>query len=300
MAFRPGTRANHDSIAVLYLAFAHYFQLVDLPAHERTLLCFAEFLLRSFSATKSVTNALSAVKRLHLDLGLPVEAFETTAVARWRRALPLTVRAGVQRAHPLSWEALERLCQAASRVHSFGSTLVALLSLLFHSMARVSSLLPGAGVQFDVTRHATRRDCQKQGKGYKFQVKWAKTHQHTDQAFWVPILPRHGSPACPVAALDHLLRGDGGGGSCPLFRVDGRPLAVPLARGWLRALLVSVGLQANAFTFHSFRRGSCTLAFARGAHIDDLKALGGWRSDSVALYRSAADARLRAANALVG
>ena len=60
MAFRPGTIANQDSHAVLFLAFAIHFDFVDVPVGEDTLLCFAEFLLRSYAATKSVTNAISA------------------------------------------------------------------------------------------------------------------------------------------------------------------------------------------------------------------------------------------------
>ena len=91
-AFRPGTVANQDSLAVLYVAFSIHFQFRPFPADARTLLCFAEFTLRSFTATKSVTNALSAVKRVHLDLGVEVTAFEATALTRWKRALPLTVR----------------------------------------------------------------------------------------------------------------------------------------------------------------------------------------------------------------
>ena len=47
-AFRPGTVANQHSLALLYFAFTIYFRFRDLPASVRTLLCFAEFLLRSF------------------------------------------------------------------------------------------------------------------------------------------------------------------------------------------------------------------------------------------------------------
>ena len=297
-AFRPGTVANQESHALLYLAFTIHFRFTDLPADSGTLICFAEFLLRSLTAVKSVTNALSAVRRLHLDLGFPTDAFEACSLVRWKRALPLTVRSVPHQAPPLPLAMLERLCQAAVWVGGFGCTLRALLTVLFHSMARVSSLLPYSGARFDKTRHVMVGDCRRQGDGYLLQIKWGKTLQSTGQAFWVPLLPREGSPACPVVALRQLLEGEGGGPDQPLFRAGAAPLSVSLARSWLRVLLASLGLVGDAFTFHSFRRGSCTQAFARGAQLEDLQALGGWRSGSVALYRSADDARLRAARAL--
>ena len=71
-----------------------------------------------------------------------------------------------------------------------------------------------------------------------------------------------------------------------------------LARFCLRALLGGLGLHREAFTLHSFRRGACTQAFESGATLDDLRELGGWKGTSVNLYRSALDARKRAARVL--
>ena len=109
-AFRPGTVANQDSHALLFIAFTIHFGFTDVPAQEDTLLCFAEFLLRTYTATKSVTNALSAVKRLHLDCGAEVAVFSAPGVERWKRALPLTVRSVPRPAPPLPLAILEELC----------------------------------------------------------------------------------------------------------------------------------------------------------------------------------------------
>ena len=298
-AFRPGTVANQDSLATLYLAFTIYFGFTDVPAREATILSFAEFLLRTYTANKSVTNAISAVKRLHLDCGADVEVFSAPGVERWKRALPLTVRTFPRPAPPLSVGVLEQLCVAAGGGGRRTTTIVALFSILFHSMARLSSLLPLTAGAFDLTRHAAAEDCSWVGGRLWFRVKWSKTQQRTEQAFWVPLLPREGSPACPVEALRRLRGGAAPQRGSPLFcGAPGVALSIPVARQWLRVILRCIGLSADAFTFHSFRRGACTAAFASGAHLEDLKALGGWRSDAVARYRSPADARLRAAQAL--
>ena len=286
-AFRPGTVANQDSAAFLYLAFAIYFRFVALPATEQTLLYFAEFLLRSFTAAKSVTNVLSAVKRLHIDLGFPTMVFGAPGFCRWKRALSLTVR----------W--VRQLCLAVRAWGRGGRMPAALFTLLFHTMTRLFSILPISEDHFDPTRHATPGDCRWERVKLWFRVKCGKTHQRPEQGFWVPVLPRPGSAGCPVAALVALLQGDRFRAVGPLFRgAKGTTLTIPAARDWLRVSLVAIGYRHDAYTFHAFRRGACTAAFANGAQLEDLKALGGWRSNAVELYRSAADARIRAATAL--
>ena len=241
------------------------------------------------------------MKRLHLDLGFSTLAFDAPAVERWKRALHTTVRWVPKQAPPLPLGVLQSLLSASLDYRATGMMLRALFALLFHSMTRLSSLLPLSESSFDDTRHACRGDFARRESGWWFQVKWAKAHQRADQGYWVPILPRHGSGACPVAALRHWLgctRGQGPG--APLFTVpSGRPLAIPTARTWLRRLLSHIGEAPDSFSFHSFRRGACTTAFANGAQTGDLKALGGWRSEAVELYRSDEDARLRAARALL-
>ena len=255
-------------------------------------------ILRTYTANKSVTNAISAVKRLHLDCGADVEVFSAPGVERWKRALPLTVRTFPRPAPPLSVGVLEQLCVAAGGGGRRTTTIVALFSILFHSMARLSSLLPLTAGAFDLTRHAAAEDCSWVGGRLWFRVKWSKTQQRTEQAFWVPLLPREGSPACPVEALHTLRGGAAPQRGSPLFcGAPGVALSIPVARQWLSVILRCIGLSADAFSFHSFRRGACTAAFASGAHLEDLKALGGWRSDALARYRSPADARLREAQA---
>ena len=176
MAFRPGTVANQDSMALLYVAFALHFGFSDVPAGEDMLLCFAEFLLRSYTATKSVTNALSVVKRLHLDCGADVAVFSAPGVERWKRALPLTVRAVPRPAAALPFSVLEQLCVVAGGAGCALENMGALFTVLFHTMTRVSSLLPLTAVAFDATRHAIAGDCSWEGESFRFRVKWSKTH----------------------------------------------------------------------------------------------------------------------------
>ena len=307
-AFRPGTRHNQRSHALLYLAFTIYFSFRDIPAAAGTLLCFVEFLLRSYTAIKSVTNALSSVKRLHIDLRADVEAFDSPLLERWKRALPLTVRAAPSQAPPLPLALLERLCGLARSYGRQGEAFATLLAVGFHTMARLSSLVPQSARTFDHTRLPTLTDIRRSGNGFAINLKWSKTEQAGDRQVWVPLLHRTGSDACPVLALERLcelLRGAANG--TPLFsfgeqlgggRRTWSSFTMPLARAWLAALLWSLGRGQEGFSFHSLRRGACTLAFAGGCDVADIKLHGGWRSDAVNLYYSHSDARLRVATAL--
>ena len=308
-AYRPGTQANVRSNVMLYAAFALFFDLQDFPATTRTLLAFGEYLLQFFKAHKSVLNALASVKHFHLDCGLPTDVFEGRELGLWRRALPLTVRDRVRAAPPLPPGVLQQLCELCRGLGERGLLFTALITVTFASMARLSSLLPAAVASFDHTRLPVVSDFALRSDGWALQVKWAKAHQATNQGFWVPLIPRPGAITCPVAALSRLLAvgGRGRDGMAPLFALregDGRgghrltPLTMPVARAWLATLLASLGREPREFSFHSFRRGACTLAFRREATEADVMQLGGWRSNAVREYLPAFEARRRAAELL--
>ena len=307
-AFRPGTVANQDSHVLLFVAFALYFRLNDFPATARVLLAFAEFLLRTYNAPKSALNALSSVRRFHLDYRFQVDAFDDVLLERWKRSLPLTVRRATIQAAALPLGVLEQLCDLAFSMGREGKTMAAFLAVCFHSFARASTLLTGSARAYDTSRLPTLADVERSNNGFTLTIKWDKTHQHVSQAFQVPLLPRPGSPACPVGALDALLaRGRDSPAYGPLFatpvghngRVQRVPLTITQARSWLRVLLRLANLDQAEFSLHSLRRGGCTFAYAGGAGVTELQSLGGWRSAAVHLYHSQADARRRAAVALV-
>ena len=309
-AFRPGTVANHDSHIRLYVAFTIYFRFTDFPAALTVVLAFGEFLLRSFTAVKSVQNTLSSLRRFHVDMKFSMAAFEAIEFDRWRRALVLTVRTVPNQAPPLPFQMLENLCMLASAMGPEGQTMSAFLSVAFHALARASTLLSRRVNEYDGTRLPTLGDVRKVGDRFDLLVKWDKTHQDASQAFAVPLLARTGSRACPVRALQGLLHRSAGlrrDSPCFATLLAGRgrggtrivPLTLTVARDWLRLLLRLSGHKSDAFTLHSLRRGGCTLAFAGGAAVGDLQALGGWKSDAVQLYHSQDDARARAARAIL-
>ena len=203
-AFRPGTRANHRSHMLLYLAFAIYFQFQDVPALARVVASFGEFLLRSFTCAKSALNTLASVSRFHYIQGFSGAAFEEPEVALWRRALPLTARGAPSAAPPFPLALLQRACSLSATLGPRGQIFAALLAITFHSMARLSSLLPSSLSSFDPSRQPTLGDVRDEGTASSLLIKWDKNCQAVGQGFWVPLLPCPGSAACPVARLADL------------------------------------------------------------------------------------------------
>ena len=179
---------------------------LDVPAAPKTLLCFAEFLLRSFNAAKSVLNALASVRTLHTQLGASTEAFDGQALRYWKRALPFTIRSVVSQAPPLPISVLVKLCTLAHSLGDRGRVFAALLSTTFFSMARISSLLPTSMTAFDPTRSPCLADVTFTGNSCTLLIRWGKNLQDTAQAYRVPLLPFEPAAACPVANLKVLVR----------------------------------------------------------------------------------------------
>ena len=209
---------------------------------------------------------------------------------------------------PITVDLLQELCELAIHLGEAGLVLAALMAIAFASIARLSSLLPAVAARFDPTRLPTFADIQRREGVLHLKIKWGKAHQDAAAGFWVPLLPLQGAAACPVTRWAELsrLRGKVGGVE-PLFwnpkarrrgAVLRQPLTMSLARAWLRILLQRVGRGDEKFSFHSFRRGACTTAFMQGADEQDIRRLGGWRSDAVGLYLPLGESRQRAARAL--
>ena len=204
-AFRPGTQANHRSVAQLYAAFALHFQTPDFPATVSSLLLFAEFLLRTYRAHRSVVNALSSLRTFHLVRGLPMDAFADYQLTLYKRALPLTVRHVPQGAAPLPFQLLEQLCSLAGAQGPAGVAFAALMAATFFSMARLSSLAPPTGGDhYDITRFPTWHDLTQAPNGVTLRIKWAKNRQEAGHSIAAPLLPLAASPACPVQLFSRL------------------------------------------------------------------------------------------------
>ena len=90
---------------------------------------------------------------------------------------------------------------------------------------------------------------------------------------------------CPVTAFERLLLLEIKCCNGALFTLpSGSCITYHLFQKKLRSCLSSVGLEANNYSSHSFRRGFATLAFQSDMPPEYIQLLGDWKSDAYKNY----------------
>ena len=306
LALCPGTHANHNTHLLHYVRFCTFFSLLDFPAAPNTLCLFAEFLIRSYKSPTSVLNALSSVKFFHLLGHFDVTAFSNFRFLLTRRAIPRSFNFVQHPTSGLDLTQLKSLCNLARSLGVQGKVFATLCITLFFSMARLSSFLPSSLSVFDHTKIVTLGDISVTKFGFNLKLNWSKTDQNFGRGIIIPLLKARDPALCPVLALSDLINilPLNVKSSIPLFSwvlgQDGplHSFTISMARLWLSRLCKLLKWNSH-ITFHDFRRGSCRLAYDKGADLYAIKALGNWKSDCIDIYLPSHSARLRAATKLV-
>lgn len=97
------------------------------------------------------------------------------------------------------------------------------------------------------------------------------------------VAPAVGGSKCPVTALQLVVAGKAG--HEPLFmRHDGAPFSRDFFVTTLRRCLLRLGIAADAYCGHSFRRGAATWAATQGCNEETIKTLGRWDSNCYRRY----------------
>ena len=222
------------------------------------------------------------------------------------RSLPFTQRTHSVVAPPFPAVLLRPLLSAAGVCGEWALAFKALALFAFCSFARLSSLVPPSADLFDSSRFPVLRDLWVQGGVAYLRIKYSKTRQAAGGGFVVPLVRSSVLP-CPVAMAEALLARAAvrrAPPTSPLFAcwrgVGTQPLSLSqrAARSFLALTLKALGQPPSQFTFHSFRRGGCTHAFAGGALESDLALHGDWSSDAIRRYYPRSLAQLRVADIL--
>ncbi len=139
---------------------------------------------------------------------------------------------------------------------------------------------------FDSRVHLTPQDVALDSHSHpttmRVHIKASKTDQYRQGVLL--YLAATGNDLCPVAAVAaYLARRPPVGG--PLFlTAAGTPLTKPKLIALIRDTLQRAGIQAAAYSGHSFRIGAATTAAARGIPETLIKTLGRWSSDAYQTY----------------
>ena len=308
-ALRPGTVANHRTHLKNFVRFCIFYNLRDFPASGNTLSLFAEFLCRTYQAPNSVLNALSSVRFFHQFLNYESSGFFDFKFSLTKQALPRSVRYAPSPALPMTLKLLQNICAISLNRGAQGVAFAALCIIGFHTLARLSSLVPSSVDGCDLTRTVQISDVAVTNYGLDLTIKWSKSQQLLQERLVIPLIKRvdHDN-ICPVVAVSRLLislpsniTADSPLFSWPTTRGTVSSIkffTIPSARSFLKCILTNLGLDAQKYSFHSFRRGGCQLGYIKGATMQELKFLGGWSSDAICRYLPVHQATFNAASAL--
>ena len=241
---------------------------------------------------KTMKQYLSGLRSYHVDLGLPVAAFQDERLERVIR--------GIKRDHaepdrrersPLMSDSLLRILRELRQPSHTNHTLKATFTLAFAGFLRVGEftyqpadleLGPNFRNWF-LTKSGIKISRDRSHMSVYLPASKTDPFRHGVEI----IIAATGDEACPVSAMHHFLRVDTSRQPlAPLFVAD-PTRSTPFTREYvvnkLRALAIAAGLGAGAWNGHSFRRGAATWAAEVGIPEQQIQALGRWTSSA---YRS--------------
>lgn len=256
------------------------------PVSDTSILRYAAYLASSLSFA-SVGKYMNIVRVIHKELGLPnplEDNYSLNVVLKGIRKtkgdtkiqkLPITpkillqIKAGLQLTKPQ-----DVLFWAACIVAFFG-------------LFRKSNLVPKSPSAFQPNKHFLVEDVSKCTSGLSLRVKWTKTIQCHERCFHIPLPYLNYHPLCPVTAIMSLLMlHQDLDPKAPLFSL-GSVNTVLTQSSFVKQLhqhLTRLGLPADQFSGHSFRRGGATWAFQNGLPGEVVQALGDWKSQAYLSY----------------
>lgn len=295
-AFAPGTSANHLVQFATYIHFCISYDLPDINPSVDTITLYVEYLAQRFQSYKSVTNYISGVRLLHKLLGIEAPSLQSFEVHLMLRATRLTMITPPQQKLPITPAILSQLCAACAKLGDFGIILKCAIIFSFFAFLRQSNLAPTKACAFNPRKHTCRGDIIQQERGLLIMLKWTKTIRagSSPQLIPLPALP-HCSPICPLAAYTGMLAlVPTQGPNDPLLLLPptttdaNTPQVITTAQlaAGFGELINSVGLDRQAYSLHSLRRGGASAAYQQGVNAEDLKRHGTWQSEAMWGYIS--------------
>ena len=157
----------------------------------------------------------------------------------------------------------------------------ALFILAFFTLSRKSNLV--------VSGNKLRRmDVLVGDNGLLVKFRWTKTIQFGQRILEIPLLAAPESNLCPKKAYQNMITLVPAPKSGPAFVLPSAKGLAPVTylqfQSFLRDCIRGIGLKAEGFSSHSFRRGGATWAFKSQVPSELIKVQGDWLSSAYMVY----------------
>lgn len=287
-AWAPKVKENINAQQQLYLEFCKHFRLTPMPATDKNLCLYAQFLSRDFQAPDTVMNHLCGVKWLHVLSGQNIKQFDHYSLKLFKRGLKRIKQHNPRQALPMTPEILLDMRKFVDWNDQEDVTFWTLFLVGFFIMARKSNLVPDSVPTFDPRKQLIRDDVDIDNNVVLINLAWSKTNQYGNRVHSVPLLAIKGSKLCPVRACKRMLELTPGKPQDPFFKLfkkgKGIPLTYPKMQAKLKQWIAMTGRQNAGYSSHSLRRGGATFAGRLGVSKEYIQMVGDWKSACVEEY----------------
>lgn len=288
------TVRQYDSATTQFLLFGVWFFGADpfLPADDWTLCRYLVWQSRTV-APENLGKYLSAIRHLHLSLGLPWTDLRQRYKVGWLlKGLKRTaVAVGVRRKLPITPDLLRRMrvCPGLDWKDPRMVVVWAVMLLAFFTMSRKDNFSVDKVDAFNNRMHLTRGDVKVLSVGVHCSFRRSKTNQLGARVHRVLALAIPGSVLDPKVAVERAFAvSPRARAADPAFQVPSAGSLVPLTHyvfvGTLKHCLRAVGVDPDLYSGHSFRRGGATFAHRLGVDPLLIKRMGDWRSEAYMRY----------------
>ena len=237
--FCPSTLQQYRRMWVDLISFQAAAGLPSYQVNVTLLLSFFKYLHENNISVAQLQNYLSAIRAMHIALGLETAPFKDEQLPLFLKAIrihrPLNPRVLAHLDIPL----LEKILYLCDHMQ-FPQVFKPLYLLMFFSFLRMSNVVPHAVTQFDFTRHLARADVIYGATGAVLLIKWSKTLQNRRDVVTISLSDFQGSHLCPVSALKAMFQMFPGSDNSPVFVIPRNRGLVPLTDSVARKHLKGV------------------------------------------------------------
>ena len=260
-----------------YLNFCEEIKACPVPATQSVICMFAASLANRIKPS-SVRQYLNIVRLLHIENGYVNPLQDNWELKSTLRGIDRLHGSPINRKAPITPVLLLKMKSFLTN-SVFDINFWAACLLLFFGMLRKSNVMPDNVMSFSKDKQFIRSDFNFESQCICVRVKWSKTIQNKERAY-VIRLPFLGTSLCPVDALNKAFS------LCPLSddspAIVSSALGSPMTSGLfikkLKFCMTLCGVNAGAYSSHSFRRGSATWALSSGVPGEIVKIMGDWKS----------------------
>jgi hypothetical protein len=289
----PSTRHNYDKTWTRFVEFSVDNGLdPSFPVPEDNLCLFAAYLSRT-NAYKSVKGALAAVRSRHTDMGIRLD---TSVMVRLMRVCDGIRREKGERTTrprlPMTVDILNRMQKMMDWKQEEDVLLFAISTVATYGLFRLGELV---GVSEGGDSGILWRHVSRQHDAWVFTLEQSKTDPFRHGA--VVKVFKNSSVSCPFTAFDryHALSSHKSD-DWPVFTLkDGSKVDRAWVTNRLRSRLAAMGMNANDYSGHSFRKGGASSLAERGVPDSTIKQMGRWKSVAYQRYVTVSEEKIREA-----